>query len=251
MKKTSVLLIGESWAVHTVEAKGADVFTYDTYEVGTQYMQRALNTDDIEFHHMPCHMVQYEFPNSAAELLEKYDVILISDIGANTFLLPVKTFLHCQPTPNKLEILRDFVSIGGGVCMVGGYLSFMGMEGKGRYNNTPIEHALPVNFFPHDDRVELPQGAICGVDVKKHEILDGLDAKTPMIFGYNRATVKEDAQTVIAYEGDPILSVREYGKGRTAAYASDCGPHWCSLEFCESDFYKTMWNNIVKWLAKA
>ena len=246
--KISVLLIGESWMTHITETKGADVFSYDTYETGTQYIREALSTDDIQFHHMPCHLVQTEFPDSAAELKKNYDVVVISDCGANTFLLPAKTFLHCQRTPNKLEILREFTETGGGLCMAGGYMSFMGIEGKGRYNNTPVEKALPVTFFPYDDRRELPQGVSVPADTQKHPILNGLSGSWGPILGYNRAVAKENALVALSYEGDPILSLTEYGSGRSIAFACDCAPHWCPPELCQSDNYKILWRNIVRWL---
>lgn len=249
--KTSVLLIGESWHTHIVEAKGADTFSYDTYQVATEHLEAVLNTDEIELSHMPCHLVAYDFPQSAEELKEKYDCVLISDCGANTFLLPEKTFLQYVPTPNKLEILRDYVKLGGGLCMVGGYLSFMGLEGKGRYNATPVEEALPVNFLTYDDRVELPQGVNFDVEPGMHAILAGLETVLPTVFGYNRAVLKEEAEAIMTYKGDPIISLMNYGKGRSIAYAMDCAPHWCSPDFCASSAYKTLWRNVVKWLAKA
>ncbi len=249
--KISVLLVGESWQMQIVETKGADTFSYSTYEVGTAYIEAALSTDEIAFTHMPCHMVQEQFPDTAEELKNKYDCVIISDCGANTFLLPAKTFLQHEPTPNKLEILKKYVEIGGGLCMAGGYMSFMGIEGKGRYNDTPVEAALPVNFQKNDDRVELPQGVEMQLDPRKHKIFEGLGKSLPRILGYNRAAgVKDSAEVILEYNGDPVISVMEYGKGRSIGYAMDVAPHWCPKEFCESKIYKTLWTNIVKWLAQ-
>ena len=52
------------------------------------------------------------------------------------------------------------------------------------------------------------------------------------------------------YQGDPILAVGEYGKGRVFAWASDCAPHWMPPEFCESDNNKALWKNLFSWCAK-
>jgi uncharacterized membrane protein len=246
--KLSVLLIGESWVTNITEIKGVDTFSYHAYEVGTAYISEALSTDEISFTHLPCHLVQTDFPDSAEELKKQYHVVVISDCGANTFLLPVKTFLQHHKTPNKLEILRRYVELGGGLCMVGGYMSFMGIEGKGRYNNTPVEKALPVSFYPHDDRRELPEGVSIPVDPQQHPVLKGLSTKLPPILGYNRAVAKKEAQVILAYEGDPIIALMEYGAGRSLIYASDCAPHWCPEVFCESEDYKILWRNIVTWL---
>ena len=120
-RKIKVLLIGESWMVHMQETKGFDVFTSDYYDTGIQFIEPALSTDEIEFVHMPCHRVSFDFPKTVDGLLE-YDAILISDVGANTFLLPVETFLQCRPSVNKLTLLEEYVKAGGGLCMIGGYL---------------------------------------------------------------------------------------------------------------------------------
>lgn len=247
-EKIKVLFIGESWMVHTVEAKGFDTFSADSYGIGTLYVQAALSTEDIEFHHLPCHLVDMEFP-STMEKLKEYQAVFISDVGANTFLLPVETFLQCKKTPNKLKMLKDYVLEGGGLCMVGGYLSFMGIEGKGRYHNTPVEEVLPVNFLPYDDRVEHPEGIEVKVDSKSHDILEGVPAVISGILGYNRALPKEECQVLAQYDGDPIITIGEFGKGRSIAYATDCAPHWCAAEFCETDGYKRLFQNMVKWLS--
>ena len=42
--------------------------------------------------------------------------------------------------------------------MVGGYLSFQGINGAARFRGTSIEEILPVNILPYDDRIEIPQG---------------------------------------------------------------------------------------------
>jgi uncharacterized membrane protein len=41
--------------------------------------------------------------------------------------------------------------------MIGGYLSFAGIQGKTRYHDTPVETALAVTISPHDDRAERPE----------------------------------------------------------------------------------------------
>ena len=247
-KKIKALLIGETWMIRTTEAKGFDIFTADYYGTGYEYLQAALTTDEIEFHHIPCHLVDSQFPETL-EGLKEYDVILISDIGANTFLLPVKTFLHYHKTPNKLELLKEYVLSGGGLCMVGGYLSFMGIEGKGRYNDTPVEEVLPVNFLKYDDRVEKPSSIDIQIDPSAHPIFNGMPDKISGIFGYNRAIAKEGCQVIAKAGDDPFITLGEFGQGRSVAYATDCAPHWSSVEFCETPAYKILWQNIVKWLA--
>lgn len=247
--KISVLLIGESWFIHSIESKGFDHFTFDEYAVGTKWIKKALTTEEISFTHMPCHTVGDDFPETLEEL-KKFDVLILSDIGANTFLLPVKTFLQSQISVNKLDLIKEFVADGGALCMVGGYLTFQGIEGKGNYRGTAIEDVLPINLLVGDDRVEVPQGISVEVDTTKHSILKGMPEKWPVLLGYNKLIPKEDAKVIVDYKDDPIITVGTYKEGRVIAYATDCSPHWSSPEFCDWEYYNVLWQNMVKWLAK-
>ena len=247
-KTLHTLLIGESWMIHTVEAKGYDVFTFDSYGVGTQYIEKALSTEGFVFHHMPSHRIGLDFPRSA-EGLKQYDAIIISDVGANTFLLPMETFVECKRSPNKLQILKDYVLQGGGLCMAGGYLSFMGMEGKGKYHGSILETVLPVDLMPHDDRQEHPEGIDGAVPHSQHPLLQGVEGPLSLL-GYNKARLKAGCQALVEVEGDPLLAAGQFGQGRSVAWASDLAPHWASPEFCESPSYQTLWHNIVRWLAQ-
>ncbi len=73
---------------------------------------------------------------------EQYDAIVISDIGSNTFLLQNDT-LSTSHKPNALELIKEYVNNGGGLLMIGGYLSFMGIEAKANYKNTVLADVLP------------------------------------------------------------------------------------------------------------
>ena len=70
------------------------------------------------------------------------------------------------------------------------------------------------------------------------------------LLGYNKLILKDSAKLILEYQGDPILAVGEYGKGRVFAWASDCAPHWMPPEFCESDNNKALWKNLFSWCAK-
>jgi uncharacterized membrane protein len=48
---------------------------------------------------------------------------------------------------------------------------------------------------------------------------------------------------------DPLVVVGEYGLGRSAAFTSDCGPHWCPPPFMAWEGYATMWQQLVAWVA--
>lgn len=246
-----VLLAGETWVMHTIHQKGFDSFTTTEYGEGYRFLTAALEAGGIDVEVLPNHLAPTRFPTTREELAA-YDVVILSDIGANTLLLHPDTFVRSRAMPNRLALLRDWVAEGGGLVMVGGYLTFNGIEGKGRYGGSPLEEALPVTLVPGDDRVEAPEGAAARV-VADHPIVAGLEAEWPNLLGYNKLVAKPGA-TVAAVAGpaaDPLLAAWQFGQGRAVAFASDCGPHWAPPEFCAWAGYAPLWQGIVRWAAGA
>ena len=241
-----VLFAGESWTTHSIHTKGFDSFETTSYAEGGTEMIAALRAGGIEVTYQPSHVAMNAFPLSA-EALAAYDVVILSDIGANT-LLPDRTFVRSQTSANRLHLIRDFVKGGGGLMMVGGYLTFQGIQAKGNYKGSAVEEVLPVELFATDDRSEEPQGVTPTIVEAGHPILAGL-ADWPAFLGYNRSTARPDA-TVLARVGeDPFLAVRQVGQGRSAIFASDCGPHWGPPAFVNWAGYGPLWCNLATWLA--
>ncbi|MEJ7742453.1 MAG: glutamine amidotransferase [Nocardioidaceae bacterium] len=71
--------------------------------------------------HIPNHLATENFPTTP-EALDHYDVVILSDIGADTLLLHPDTFVRGQRTPNRLAVIDDWVRSGGGFLMIGGYI---------------------------------------------------------------------------------------------------------------------------------
>ena len=244
---TRVLLAGESWSTTSVHTKGFDSFTTSHYEEGGAAFLEALADAGHSVAFLPNHLASRDFPSTAAEL-EAFDVVVLSDIGANTLLLPARTFVRGQATPNRLRLLADWVATGGALLMVGGYLSFQGIESKANYANTPLAQVLPVEMERGDDREETPQGARPQV-VQDHPVTQGLEEPWPDVLGYQRLTAKAGAQTLVEVDGRPLLVVGQHGDGRVMAFASDMGPHWLPDAFLAWPGYARLWQQSVAWLA--
>ena len=242
------LIAGESWIMHTIHQKGVDSFNTTAYGTGHQWLQGALEAGGWEVEHLPNHLAPEVFPTTMAEL-NGFDVVVLSDIGSNSLLLSPDTFERSLSAPNRLVLLRDWVAAGGGLIMIGGYLTFQGIEGKGRYAGSAVEEALPVMIFPFDDRVELPEGVAPVVSAADHPLAAGLPATWPELLGYNRLTARPEAATVVTAGNDPLLVSWDFGRGRSVAFASDCGPHWAPPAFVEWAGYATLWQNIANWAA--
>jgi len=241
-----VLIAGESWTVHSIHQKGFDSFTTTEYAEGVKWLRSALENEGWDVVFQPSHVAATDFPLTAEALADSACVIL-SDIGANTLLLHPRTFTRSEPLPNRLMAIRDYVAGGGGLVMVGGYLTFQGIEAKAQYAGTAVEEALPATLLRYDDRVEMPQGAQPVVTAPEHPIVAGLDAAWPMLLGYNRVSAKPDASLVATIGGDPLVLAGSHGRGRSVAFTSDCGPHWAPPPFVEWVGYQRLWSRIVGW----
>lgn len=247
MKKKRILLAGESWMKHTIHVKGFDSFTTDEYEEGAGALIAALEYGCHDVTFMPNHVAPEQFPSTEQDL-EAYDVVLLSDIGSNTLLLSPATFTKSCRTPDRTALLAEWVRGGGALCMIGGYMTFSGIDGKGRWGQTALASVLPVRCLDGDDRVEIPQGVVPEVLEPAHPVFEGLEREWPFFLGYNRTVAVDDAVVAATINGDPFIALRQCDKGRTAAFASDCAPHWGPPEFLEWSGYRCFWNNLVAWL---
>lgn len=249
----NVLLVGESWISSATHFKGFDQFGSVTFHLGAEPLVKALEGSEYRLTYMPAHEAAEKFPFDM-EGLDAYDAIILSDIGSNTLLLPPAVWLHSRTVPNRLKLIKAWVEKGGGLLMVGGYFSFQGIDGKARWRRTPVEDVLPVTCLPYDDRVEIPEGARADLLKADHPTVAGLAGEWPFVLGVNEVELRDrpDVEVVARlpeeHGGHPLLVVGSYGKGRTAVWTSDIGPHWLSPAFCEWEGYGRLWKNILGWL---
>jgi len=245
-----ILIAGESWVKHITHMKGFDMFTSIEYETAVKWLKEAVESGGFEVIHMPGHEVADNFPGTIAEL-GKYSAVVLSDIGANSLQLSGDTFLRGRVTPDRCKVIADYVSEGGAFAMIGGYMSFSGIDAKARYGATAIADILPVTMLNVDDRVEAPQGVTPKTLNESHPIMNGL-GEWPHFLGYNKTVIKAEAgvELLSTADGDPFVAVREYGMGRAGIFASDAAPHWGPVEFLEWPGYKKFWAQFFKWLVK-
>ena len=132
MARIKVLLAGESWVSTATHVKGFNMFTTSEYQIGIAALKEALADSDVDLIHMPGHLVPAEFPSEPGGL-DAYDVVVLSDVGADSLLLHPDTFNRGQRTPNRLRLIADQVAAGTGFMMIGGYYSFQGINGAARF----------------------------------------------------------------------------------------------------------------------
>lgn len=243
-----VLLAGESFITTENHTKGFDFATLGRYEAVGEPFVKTLEGLGMEVEWLPNHIAQLSFPDTV-EALAPYDVVILSDITSNTLLLHPDMVFKLEIKGNRLQALKEYVLQGGGLLMIGGYMSFCGFEGKARYGMTPLADVLPVKIMNYDDRIDSPEGVSPVIVDEGHPLMKGVEEPWPRYLGYNYLEEREGAQVVARFKDSVALAAGEYGKGRSVATAFDCLPHWALPEVLEWKCYPVLWKNIIEWLA--
>jgi len=245
-----ILVIGEQWTSASTEVKGPIAYSIGSYkEEGTALVEALRSSGHEVERFVTCRVPEY-FPEEVAAI-RGYDSILLSDIGADAFLFHPEMLSKSVRHPNRLKMLRDYVAEGGGLAMIGGWMSFSGIDGKARYHGTAVEEILPVTCSTVDDRQECPEGIVPEVIQVSHPMMRGLPSAWPFFLGYNRVIAKPEASVIMRAGTDTFLAAWQYGKGWVAAFASDCAPHWGPADFLKWEGYAPFWGNLAGWLAGA
>jgi len=247
-----VLYCGDTEIENTTVHKGFDYYNF-TYAIDdSEHLKSALAAaGDIEVDHLGIMDVHPKFPLTVEEL-NQYDVVILSDVGYNNLTLtPGFRPPHRVPMgPNRVKSIKQYVEEGGGLVMIGGWLSFSGIYGKGNYAGSLVEEVLPVTCSPGiDDRQEVVQGFQPEITDSDHYITQGLPwGETFYILGYNRVEAKADAEVLAVYDDDPLLAIMEVGEGRSAVFTSDVAPHWAGT-FVDWAGYAELWQRTMRWVS--
>ncbi|RYJ08429.1 hypothetical protein ELS19_17995 [Halogeometricum borinquense] len=243
---TRVLLAGESWTTVTFEVKGRNVLVDADYGTAEEHLVAALEVNGADVDFLTCEETLTSFPGTREEL-DSYDLVLLSDVGADSLQLTPAVTAGDTDT-DRCRLLAEYVRDGGALGMIGGYMSFAGKGGAARYGRTPIADVLPVEIRDGDDRVETPAGAI----PMNRGVPADLPETWPAVLGYNHLQAKDDADVwaTVGDRADPFVVVGEAGAGRTFAFATDCAPHWAPMELLEWDGLPVLWGALLDWATK-
>jgi len=246
-----VLFAGESWMTVENHIKGFECASLGRYEQPGDLFLKLLTDIGMEVTYLPNHLAQLHFPETG-EKLKEYDVIILSDITSNTLLLDPDMMFKLNIHGNRLDAIKEYVIEGGGLLMIGGYMSFCGLNACARYNMTPLRDVLPVKIMDYDDRIDAPQGIAPHIVKADHPIMKGITEPWPRYLGYNYLERKEGSDVLVMFNNfvDSVgLACGTYGKGRSVATAFDALPHWALPEVLEWKCYNALWKNIIEWVA--
>lgn len=182
----------------------------------------------------------------------KYDVILLGDIDSSA--------IH----PDNLSAIRQRVSKGAGLLLMGGYHSF----DAGGYGNTTLAPAFPVtlgkgrsqafgqqvdpNFQTTEPtRIKLLSEHPITSLVPEPENAKAWENLEPLtsINRLGKPKVEPGVKVLAASEkGEPILVTGEFGTGRVLAFAGDTTWQWCMSG--DQLIHKQFWRQAVLWLLR-
>lgn len=249
-----VLLAGETFHVTSFAAKGLEVGASSRYSNGATRWIKALAAHGVDVVQIGGERCEADFPKSLDELAG-YSAVVISDVGALSLLYTPETRIG-RRSVNRLELLRRWVEQGGGLMMAGGYTGFQGMDGSAMFHGTAIEECLPIDIAAGPDGLEAPEGLDPAVVDADHPVLTGVPQQFPFVLGMNRVVERAGvgARTPLRCTTRgrdlPLLSTRDYGKGRSLTWTTDIGPHWLSEDFMQWSGYDRLMSNMVFWLAR-
>ena len=245
---TRVLLAGESWISTATHIKGFDEFTSTTFHTGADAFIAAAAAEGVHVEQMYAHDVPQRFPRTV-EALSEYDVVVLSDIGANSFVLPPEVWLEGRRTDNPLVALAEWTRAGGGLMMAGGYLSFQGFQARANFARTPVADVLPVTMLAGDDRAERPEGVVPRLADPEHPLGRSWRSGAPELLGYNVVEARPDARVVARVGDDVLLATRQVERGRSLVWTTDIGPHWCPQTFLDWEGFAPLVGSMLGWLS--
>lgn len=182
----------------------------------------------------------------------KYDVILLGDIDSSA--------IH----PDNLSAIRQRVSKGAGLLLMGGYHSFE----AGGYGNTTLAPAFPVTLGKgRSQAFDQPVDPIFQTSeptriklINEHPITSlvpepengkAWENLKPLmsINRLGKPKVEPGVKVLAASEkGEPILVTGEFGTGRVLAFAGDTTWQWWLSG--DQQIHKQFWRQAVLWLLR-
>jgi uncharacterized membrane protein len=191
------------------------------------------------------------------EELARFDVFLVGDLDSSYLKPPL------------MQQLRQRVSEGAGLMMIGGYHSL----GPGGYAGTALEEALPVFMGPREvGQVTQPFLPVLTTAGRQHPIFANITSflpgqsgpaqveGLPPLEGCVRVQGPKPGATVLATcpveaggtgSETIVLAVQPFGKGLSAVFTADTTRNWQQSMRAldqESPFLR-FWGQTVRWLA--
>lgn len=232
--------------------KGTEIFNYG------QWLKTALESSgEHQVDSVPTWDFYRNPPGRYEQILRDYDVVVFSDVESKNFQLDPSFFDRSRfgkeplTFPDRVRLTVEAVHAGTHMMFLGGWLSFNGEMGKGGWGRTHLREILPVECLQYEDLRESTEGFRAEASAAHPALGDVNLATMPPILGYNIVRPREGCPVLARWlpEGDPMLAVGQFGRGRVLAYTSDPAPHW-GCNFVYWNQYAAFWSSALGWLLR-
>ncbi|MEX2260594.1 MAG: glutamine amidotransferase [Bryobacteraceae bacterium] len=188
------------------------------------------------------------FPAKAEELFA-YQGLIIGNVEAGYF------------TPAQQELIREFVNRrGGGVLFLGGRATLS----EGGYASSPFMELLPVSlpdrkgtFHRDEANPELTatgrDNLICRLEEQPDRNAERWK-KLPLLADYQEVGAPKPGAVVLAEARPaaggkyPLLAIQNYGRGRSAIFATSGSWRWQMQQPLEDRTHEMFWQQLLRWL---
>jgi hypothetical protein len=139
----------------------------------------------------------------APEEMRRFSVIVIANLDAPAV------------NPERVKMIREFVSQGGGLVVLGGYWAYS----RGAYDGTPLAEMLPVTFPPENRIPSNPGGLVLHAAPHATWQLPSDFAAQPAAFYVQTLAPKAGSDVQLLAGDKPAVVSGTFGKGRVVAFA--------------------------------
>ncbi len=187
------------------------------------------------------------FPSKPEELFA-YDALIIGSVEANYF------------SNAQQQMIKDFADRrGGGVMFMAGRFAL----NEGGYANTPMAEMMPVHLTTEKTwSRDFSDVALTdpGRESPITRIEEGREAsaarwkKMPQIANYAGVGTPKPGAVVLmnvvpqGHRPSPLLTIQNYGHGRTAVFATAGTWRWKMLQEHSDKTHATFWQQLLRWL---
>jgi len=185
----------------------------------------------------------------AAEAMEASDTMLRHLILLSDGMSPPRDFATIVGRLKKAGVTMSCVAVGSDADLF--TMQSLAQMGGGKYYFTNDPQSIPRVFTKEafsTARSFVVEEEFAPRLVQDHALLHGA-LPLPVLTGYVACSAKPAAQLLlVTHREDPLLAVRRFGLGRTAALTTDLGQRWAA-SWVQDESGRTLVAQLMRWLS--
>lgn len=245
--------IGQTYVESPFEAPSKDV---EVLNYAQPFVDALRTIPGAEVVSQPSWELYRMSPEAFDERLAWATTIVFADVETKCLMLHPDFFNRAKwqaqsvTFPDRFDLLREWVELGGHFHMNGGWLSFSGELGKGGWGRSRFRDVLPVECLPHDDLIESTSGYDVRCTAPDYTAVEGIDwSSVPALLGFNECRLRDGSRCIVEIQDQgqwhPLLAERLFGAGRVTCWMTGASPHW-GINFMQWRQYQQFWRQLFQ-----